>query len=74
MLVKKVQFSPLTDERMRRNEEKCEEKIIDLYHDVFVTYLSFAGLCIWATHTLEEAKSKYKTKFILLNATEKINF
>ena len=27
MLVKMVQLSPLTDERMRRNEEKLEEKI-----------------------------------------------
>ena len=27
MLVKMVQLFPLTDERMRRNEEKCEDKI-----------------------------------------------
>ena len=27
MLIKMVQLSPLTDERMRRNEEKREEKI-----------------------------------------------
>ena len=27
MLVKMAKLSPLTDERMRRNEEKCEEKI-----------------------------------------------
>ena len=27
MLIKIVQLSPLTDERMRRNEEKLEEKI-----------------------------------------------
>ena len=26
-LIKMVQLSSLTDERMRRNEEKCEEKI-----------------------------------------------
>ena len=29
MLVMMVQLSPLTDERMRRNEEKREEKIRD---------------------------------------------
>ena len=26
-LVKMIQLFPLTDERIRRNEEKCEEKV-----------------------------------------------